>query len=714
MAAIKLRVGAQLDPAAAHVFDTLIASAQRARKAIGKAGADAGAEFTGGYRTSARAAQKANDDIAASAEKAGARTARAAEKAAKDEARAYEYVYRLKQRYLEKEERDTERMLKKQTDARMRMVSGAGRTFAGVVGRGVGVAGEIARGAGVDVDIGSLVHRNVETQKTATDITASAYVEGAAGSVGKRQDPRAVIAAAKDAANAAALSEEVPLAGLQKFVGKSTDLQTGLELLRGMAIQSKATGSNLEDVMDAAGDIAVKLADTPDKAKILAGIMATVAKQGQLGASELRTMAPFIGRVVSSANQFAEGSEKAAIELGAVFQVTKKMQGQTVGAAATATNRFVESLSSKSGMKSMHGMGIKDSDIFDAHGKTKSLAEIIPRLLELTEGGDPRLIARMMPNVNSAKVLKAFAQPYAEGERTGKGGGAKAIQALFGEYGGAMSQKQIGESLAAAMDTTESKVQRFNNRIQAIADDTLPKLIPAFERLAPMAEGAANGLAGLLAWTASNPGSAIGAALAASLGKEVAAAGIKTALERGLASSMGGALGMTLAVAALTVIATDVYFSTKDKATNDTLNTEAGAMNAREVLRAGRERGEVSQTDLTDAEKKAQVLEQRIRSAEGGPGGGPVIPKWDLIDKGILGAMSFVTAGSYGTSFGKQAQEGADQEQLAALKADLAGLKGEIAKIHSGTLNVKIVGGLPGTPVGGPGSGSTTGPAPLR
>lgn len=730
MAAIRLRVGAVLDPGAAHIFDSLISSAQRARKAIGKAGADAGSEFTGGYRTNARPAAKVHDDIATSAEKAAQRAAKAAEKAAKEEARAYEYVYQIKQRYLAKEAADAERSLKRQADARMRMLSGAGRTFAGVVGRGVGVAGEIARGAGVDLDIGSLVHRNVETQKTATDITASAYVEGAAGSVGKRQDPRAVIAAAKDAANAAAISEEVALAGLQKFVGKSTDLQTGMELLRGMAIQSKATGSNLEDVMDAAGDIAVKLADTPDKAKILAGVMATVARQGQLGASELRSMAPFIGRIVASSNMFASGTEKAVTELGAAFQITKKMQGQTPASAATSVSRFVDTLTSKKGLKDLHTAGLTDADIFADKGKTKlkDLSQIIPLLLDKA-GGDLTKLAKEMPNVKAGAVLKGFAQIYSEGEKTGKGGGAKAVTATFAEYGGAMSQKQIQESLANAMGTTESKVQLFNNRMQAIADDTLPKLIPAFEKLAPKVEQLADGIAAVAVYVADNPLKAAVGAMGASLLKEVAAAGIKSAFESSLkgalAGGLGGALGLTLAVAAVTLLATDVYFTAKDKAANDTSNTEAGALNAREVLRGGRERGVVAEADVKEAEARARVLENRINAAEAptdrnraeattGAVAGPVAGLLAGAAVGLMsGALNFATGGSVGTGFGKQAQLEGDRADLAGMKAELAGLKGEIAKIHSGTLSVKIVGGIPGQ-LGGPAPGSTSGPQPVR
>jgi hypothetical protein len=697
----------------------LVAAAARARKQIGGQGKAGAEEYVGGYRSAPRHTQRAFDDITKQADRSAKQQAKAAEKAAKDQARAYEYVYQIKKRYLEKEERDADRSLHKQEANRRRMLSSAGRTFGGIVTRGMGLAGDVARGAGVNFDVASLVGKNVKTQSTATDITASAYVEGASGSVGKRQDPKAVIAAAKEAANAAAIDEEKALSGLQKFVGKSTDLETGMRILKEMAIQSKATGSNLEDVMDAAGDIAVKLEDTPDKAKVLAGVMATVAKQGQLGASELRTMAPFIGRIVSSSNQFAEGSEKAAQELGAVFQITKKMQGQTVGAAATATNRFVEALSSKSGLKSLYGPGkLKQSDVFDEHGKTRGLSEIIPKLLAVTKGGDPREVAKLLPNVNAAKVLKAFAQPYQEGEKQGKGGGKKAIEALFGEYGGSMSQKQISESLAAALQTTESKAQLFQNRLQAIADDNLPKVIGSLEKLAPVAASAAEAFARFVGWAAENPGQALTAAIAASIAK----AAVGEAVGKALAASLGSRGGLILGTATIAVttgmFAIDAFYDAKGHADAATENSGLGAVQGASALRAARESGTIDPGVLAAKNAQITAMELQISRAEAAKANpNSTIEALGGIDP-LSALANYVTNGAVGKSWGGQANTNADVEHLGQLKADLATLKAAMDKVHSaltsGTLKVHVT-NQPGGPGGAsPGAGSTTSPIPIR
>lgn len=697
-----MRVGAVLDPGSARVFDGIIAAANRARKSIGRAGAQGSEEFVGGYRTAPAAARKAFGDVDKEAERSAKAAARVADKKAKEEARAAEWVYQIKKRYLDKEEREAERTQRSREKAIRGGISNAAGTFRGLVGRGVGVAGEIARGAGVDFNIGSLVQKHVALEKAATDITASAYVEGASGSVGKRQDPHAVMSAVRAASNTAAVSSDQTMEGLQKFVGKSTDLETGTKVLAKMAVLSKSTGSNMADMMDAAGDVAVKLGDGADKADILYGLMKSVAKQGQVGASEIRTMAPFIGRVMQSAKQFDGSITDAARDLGMVFQITKKEQGLTVGAAATATSRFVDSLKSKGGMKALHSIGLKDEDVFTKSGSLKSLRDIIPKAMELT-AGDPRKIAKAFPNVMAARVANAFGGVYRNAEQQKKGSGKAAVLAMMGEYGGEMSEKQINESLARAMSTTESKVQLFNNRMEEIASDTLPRLVPAFEKLAPHVETAANAFANVVAWTAENPGKAILAAIVGSIGKAALGEGISKALSS-TNLSVAGAVFFTSAAA--TIAITDAVISMRQQAEDQGQRKGMEALNTLSQLKGEERTGKVSTGTLSEAEQQAAQLEERIKAAEGKRG--LQSPAYNAAS----GVASFITNGAVGAgTFSQQAQAQSDLEHLATLKADLAALKGEMAKIHSGTLKVEVVNQPAG---GGPAPGSTSGPVPVR
>jgi len=519
MASIQIRVGASLDPGATAVFQPLIAAANRARQQIANAGRGGAADFAGGYR-----------DLPKKAEESFGATTRAAEKAAKEQARAAEWVFQVKQRYLAQEAKATEAALRRSEATAKQLVSSAGRTFGGIVRGGMGLMGSIARGAGVNLDVGSFVQRNVSTQKLATDISNSGYVEGAAGNVGKRQDPKAIIAAAKAAADASATSEESALSGMQKFVGKSTDLQTGMEIVKQMSQLAKAGAGNLDDYMDAAGDVALKLGDIPNKGEAVVAVMKTMARQGQLGASEMRSFSKNVAPLIATAGMFAGGPAKAMSELGAVFQITKQFGGAKGPAqAAVSTSNFVGDLKSASGLKALHAAGLKDSEIFSDKGKTqlRALSEIIPRMLELSKG-DLTKVAAEMKGKQSGRVLTGFQKVFQDAG--GGAAGKEAVAAKFKEFGGQMSDKQIQESLGAALATTESKAQLFQNRLQAIADQTLPRLLDSVEKLAPAVMTLAEKFADMTAWAAENPMKAVVVALVAS----VAQAGVGMAISGAL------------------------------------------------------------------------------------------------------------------------------------------------------------------------------------
>lgn len=448
---------------------------------------------------------------------------------------------KLKQKHWAEESKAYDANVKKQQATMKGVLGSAGRTFGGLVSKGVGFASQVAQGAGVNFDVGSLVGKHVALEKQATDITSSGYLEGDKGAAGKRQDPKAVIAEARAAADAAAISTDTAMDGLQRFVGKSTDLETGRAILTSMAIQSKATASNMSDVMDAAGEVAVKLGDVPDKAKAVQSVMAVIAKQGKLGAVEMRSMASSIAVMIGPANKFAEGTEKAMNELGAAFQITKKFGGVKGPAqAATAVASFAADLTSKSGLKALQKSGIGLDTIFADKGHTKlnNLDKLLPALLNKS-GGDLTNIAKEMPNKRSGAVLNAFAQIWNDAEKAKKGSGGEAVKKTFTEYGGEMSAKDTKDSLAAAMDTTESKVQLFNNQLERIASTSAEKLLPALEKLGPSLIRLAETVGDVATWVAENPKTAIAAALAASLAK----AGLEAALSSGIAAILARVAG---------------------------------------------------------------------------------------------------------------------------------------------------------------------------
>ena len=72
---------------------------------------------------------------------------------------------------------------------------------------------------------------------------------------------------ARQVANETGFGANQLMEGLQKFVGKTGDLETGRQVMRDLAKLSKATGTNLEDMVDAAGDVSPSSRTSPTRAR---------------------------------------------------------------------------------------------------------------------------------------------------------------------------------------------------------------------------------------------------------------------------------------------------------------------------------------------------------------------------------------------------------------------------------------------------------------
>jgi hypothetical protein len=570
-----------------------------------------------------------------------------------------------------------------------RMMSSVGHDMARFARAGVGIAGGIARGMGVNFDVSTLVGAAVSARSKASTIANTGFVEGEKGAAGVRQNPAAILAEARAAANAAAISTDTALDGLSRFVKKSSDLETGRAILADMAKFAKATGSDFVDVSDAAGDIAKKMGDIPDKANAVKGAMMILARQGKLGAIDMSDMAKNISTMVAPANQFAEGASKSIGELGVLLQITKGMS-KGPAQAATSVSNFVADLTSKGGLKGLHGAGMKDEDIFADKGHTKlnNLETIMSKALALTHG-DLTKISATFSNKRSGAVLKSFGDIYSNAEAKQKGSGAAAVSATFAKYGGAASQKDIDDALKRELDETASKAQRFQNNLELAADGLVTKLLPTFEKLAPQMLSLAGGLTKLVAWAAGNPGEAIVAALVASIGK----AALGEALVRSLAGPKGGAAGggmgtmgkmLTIAAAAVTIesvgeLVINSLFKSKETQEDAARDDE---FKLRNITQSEKNIGSGKGTaeDVNYLKKEASDLEQRIfRAGEvKGPGLGSIGQGFSRLITGEGGGM----AGLFG--------ERKDKGNIDALKAELAAMKAAITAGQSKVQQVRV------------------------
>jgi hypothetical protein len=679
---IQIRVGAALDSSVAAVFKQLPALARQAREQVDK---ELNRMGQSPYRDAPAHAKKNLDKIVDDTKEAANKGSEAlikmgdaAAKASRRAASSWREAYASMNAFARNSESN----------------------FRGVARAMAGVAGRVARGAGVNLDIGSLVGKNVALDKRVQDIANSGYLEGASGAAGVRQDPHAIKAEIRAAAAASATDTSDVAMGLHQFVAKSSDLETGRAVLADMAKLAKATGSNMVDVADAAGDVSNKLGDVPNKAEAVRSAMLIIAQQGKLGAVEMRQMAKQIAVMVGPANQFAEGTAAATSELGAAFQMTKKFGGVKGPAqAATSVANFVNDLSSKAGRKNLLAGGLKDSDIYADKGHTKinNLADIISKALEKT-GGDLTKMGGMFTNKRSAAVVKAFQEVYTQAEKVQKGSGGAAVRAKFGEFGAAMSSKDMSEALAGAMGTSASKVELFNQKLEVIAERLADRLLPALDKMAPDVLKLADAAGELAGFISEHLGAAIVAAAVGSIAKAALGQAVSSMIKGALSGGgvgggplgAGGAIGGAAIAGAAIGVGAVLYGARSndvavDKAGASQDETEAILERERKARGGGRGRDAAARAHAAEVEGVGAniiSLTQRIRDAERSQG---------------LSGLTNLLHGEMSLSEIKQGSK--DYAHLDELKASLAQQQALLKSITTATLKVEVV----NQPAGAPG-----------
>ncbi|RYE90794.1 MAG: hypothetical protein EOO75_09665, partial [Myxococcales bacterium] len=614
MPTIRLRIGASLDTSlSAVVFQPLVEAARQARAQItrelegidaqmaklgrgrrSRAGAGAGADADptgtgrGGYRdqgtptgtSPALDRQRRENKAQESEQDRHDREMRAKQKAAAKAALAEEReLAREKERVKAATERSIERVGGSTT-----------RSFGGLVRRGVGVAADIAAGAGVKFDLGGAVQSRFDLEKRATDLSNAAYMQGQSGPAGVRQDPRQLMRDVQGAANATGLDTTQAMEGLQAFVGKTGDLETGRAILFDMARLSRATGADLNDVVSAAGDVSANLGEVGDrfataeaKANAVKAVMSAIAGQGKVGAVEMKDLASQMAKLAASAPMFQGDVAGNMASMGALAQMARAGGGAASATqAATSVQGFVGTFGKKARRDAFKGAGVK---IEDDKGMLLDPEEIIVNSLKAT-GGKRDQMNKLFMDASAQRTVRGFQNLYVQ-----SGGGAageKAVRDRFGQLRKAsMGQGEIGDSFDRSMQTSEAQAQKLKNALQQQLGDAVEQVAPKLIALAPAAGDAVQAFGHLVAWAANNPFQGIAAALALSLTKSIAAEGLSMGtskllsaagsrlapqgfsmgnLDRGSkAATAGATLGAGLAIAAAAVTIASVGMLAIDK-----------------------------------------------------------------------------------------------------------------------------------------------------
>lgn len=717
---VRLTVGASADRSIGRVFDTFVQASARARAQVA---ANMNAALAGGSGGGADKAGRALDLLNRQALRQIAQIERAQAAARSREESAELASLRRKQRLevaafdaklemskrasaeerrqIDANAREAERRMRTANDNGVRqrtaVLSQSYSNVAGVARSTLGVARDLGRGAGVDFDLSAALGRSGSTEKLAADVTNSAFA--AKGQSASRADIEATIASIQAAGDAAKVSYADAAAGLTDFVAKSADLETGKETLGDLAKLARATGSNVRDIVSAAGDVSKELEGGADKGQRLMEVMRLVARQGSLGSVEIRSLATYMGRVTGTASLFAGGREENIGKLGAIAQLAMK-GGRVTAAEATNTSAAIfRDLTKPHAIEAFDKAGI---GLFADKGKTKMRGpdEILMDVVSKSQG-DVTKISDLMKNQVSRAAAISLAKIYSEA-----GGGAAgegAMRAEFKKYTTSMTGSQVDSAAALSMGTREAAAQDFNNRMEKIAASLGDKLLPAFEKLTPTILAATEAWAGVVSWAAENPGLAITSAITASIAKAAIGEALTRAVVSGLAGktsaagggagALSGNLGSGLAIAATAV----TLYAAGTVVIDSALGGVKGGADQQENQQFGREntisrlsrkmaRGEsLSKEDERALALAKQGTEQDIAAGT---------------DKtGVLGA---IFTSKTMEDVGRSDQAAANMEALRADLAKIEALQKGIADLNAklgGTLQVQVT-NMPGGAAG--------------
>lgn len=374
-----------------------------------------------------------------------------------------------------------------------RDVVGAGSR---VLSSASGIARDIAAGAGVDISLANAVRGSVNLESRATTLSNSAYMPGQSGANGQRVNPRALIDQAKQVANETAYDPTKVLEGLQKFVAKTGDLETGRASLKDMAVLAKATGTELDDMVDAAGDVANGLGNTENKGAKVKAVMAAIAAQGKEGAVEIKDLAIQMAKLGAASGTFEGDPTKVIATMGALAQMSRAKGGSASATqAATSVSSFTNTFSKSARLNAFKAFGV---NTVGEGGKVRDPQEVIVDAIKAASssknGGMKNFdlnMGKMFMDTRARSVTKGFETVYKEAG--GGEAGIKAVRDAFERLSKAtMQNTEIQESFRRAMGTTESQAQLVNNRMLELGTALKDAVLPAVLALGPALLGIAN------------------------------------------------------------------------------------------------------------------------------------------------------------------------------------------------------------------------------
>lgn len=648
-----IEIGVSANRNLSTVFEPLIAASARAKVALKKDADAEAAALEAAAKKAAAAAAKAFAQMEAMSAKEAAAEIAAADKSAQAKVKASQKAFDAELKAVEKrialakkaadaEEREimrtaaaaekadarkfaaAEKAVQKEREARGSKIGrDAMETFGGVARAGIGIGSDMLRGAGVNLDLSSSVARSVSLESTAARATSSAAT--AEGRVAKPEEIKATIDAIRSAGVETALDFGKLASGLEDFVSKSSDLNTGKKVLAELGATARATGTDVDKLISAAGDVNKTLEDSPDKAERLLSIMRLVAKQGALGNVEVKDLALYMGKLTASAFMYEGSRDKNIGTLGALAQISMRGGATTAAEGTRAAGSFARDITKGAAAKRFDEAGI---ELYADKEKTKLRdPEKIITDYYAKSGGSLAELANLFQNEMSKKVILGFGTVAEDAKKQGRDP-VEAIHGEFARFRETISQEDVQKSATLSKGTTEGRAQAFQNQLDLIVASLAERVLPAMEQLAPKALEVADALGKVVGWAAENPGHAIVAAIVGSIGKAAIGNMVGTALENALktAGSAAGGKGLGLAIGAATIGVTagsilvaklqEDVGKGRDAATGQIATNEAVLSKAEKEFK---ETGTLSPETIADLQKQRGVVEGQIKEGQAAP-----------------------------------------------------------------------------------------------
>ncbi len=562
---IRIRIGASLDTSVDRSFASIEKRAQKAQGVVVRERQKSAKAEEKEAQRAAKAQEREAQKAARAHERAAEREARAHEQAAKRWLKSMEDARRKAERELDAKARAAERAAEREARAVERSHRRQGQSFARRTSHrttrflmpnapmgsmAMGHARSLARGAGVETDLGSLMGRAIEQEEIATRISNKAYRPGEAGPAGQRVDPADLTRQARNVAFDVGGDTTGMLNALFAFTSQSGDLQTARSAMADLAKLAKSQGADFEQTFFAAGKINNALEQQPEfmhdaekRAKEVFKVMNLLIAQTKIGSVEFEKLGLEIPKIAGIAGIFTGSTERSLGQLATVLQVAEKGQAKNAAVASTQAAAFALDLQKGSNAKRFE-VGGRNISLRADDGRTRDIKDIIIDVLRVAESeakekgtSETEVITDLLRNKRAFLPLIDFLNIF---KNAGGGeAGIAAIEKTFADFGKSISDKQLQGDFNAAMETTASKVARFNTHLEDVSDNLRAKLLPAFEKATPDLLKFAETVSAVTTWTANNPKLAIGAAI----GAAVARAGIESAFRAGIEKAIVGGTG---------------------------------------------------------------------------------------------------------------------------------------------------------------------------